>query len=333
MGRTPELSVIIPTYNRADLLKRAVDSVLTQSYSDYEVIIVDDGSTDQTDAILEEYRRKNGDVVKTFRQKNSGKSIALNEALALAKGEWIAFLDSDDYWHPKKLERQFEAIRRFGDSYGVCFTDGRYINNPNLPMTLFEYSSWKYAPDMGVIPDALDLILIGNHGVYMQTMIVKKELVFQAGLFDPKLKVSHDTDFFFHLARLTKFCFVNETLAYIDRTVNRTVGLIEILVEDRPRLEERQHMYEKWLSVSSALDTRVRKTIMTRLQEVHSEWANWYLKGKGYPEARRSLRTAAHFEITMKVAVKYVLATAAPGVVRRVLLQRARARAQTQVLA
>jgi hypothetical protein len=106
-------------------------------------------------------------------------------------------------------------------------------------MTAFEYSAWNYNESMGAISDAVELILIGNHGVYMQTMIVKAELVQQAGLFDPKLKVSHDTDFFFHLARITKFCYGESVSGFIDRTMNRSVGLIETLLQDRPRLEER----------------------------------------------------------------------------------------------
>ena len=332
MSQTPHFSVIIPTFNRASLLGRAVDSVLRQTYTDYEIIIVDDGSTDETSAILEEYGRQNADVVRSFRQENKGKSIAINEALAKARGEWIAFLDSDDYWDERKLDLQVKAIRKYGDTYGACFTDARYLNNEHLKMTAFEYSAWNYDTGSGVIPDAVDLILIGNHGVYMQTMIVRADLVQQAGLFDPKLRVCHDTDFFFHLARLTRFCYVNQPAVFIDRTMNRSVGLIETLLQDRPRLEERQYMYEKWLPFSLNLGVDNRQTILKRLQEVHSDWANWHLKAERYPEAHRELRTAAHFEVTLKVVAKFAISMIVPGLVRKILLQRESQRAGKQVL-
>src|ERR1700733_13528165 len=120
----PYVSVIIATLNRANLIRNAIDSVLAQTYRDFELIIADDGSTDDTGAVVGEYRKSSAtpDQIRYFYQEHRGKSVALNHAIAMARGKWIAFLDSDDAWAPEKLEWQFRALAEYPDS-GVCFTD------------------------------------------------------------------------------------------------------------------------------------------------------------------------------------------------------------------
>ncbi len=99
-------SVIIPTYNRANFVTKAVNSVLRQSLKDYEIIVVDDGSTDTTTQALEQYGR----TITVVYQANSGVSIARNAGIRMANGTWIAFLDSDDEWKENYLARQLEQI-------------------------------------------------------------------------------------------------------------------------------------------------------------------------------------------------------------------------------
>ncbi|MBT5834455.1 MAG: glycosyltransferase family 2 protein, partial [Deltaproteobacteria bacterium] len=94
----PRVTVILPTWNRAEWLETAVESVLTQTFRDYELIVVDDASTDSTAEIIERYSRKIRCIILT---KNRGVSAARNAAVLKSDSEWIAFLDSDDYWHPE----------------------------------------------------------------------------------------------------------------------------------------------------------------------------------------------------------------------------------------
>jgi glycosyltransferase involved in cell wall biosynthesis len=105
----PRVSVIIPTFNRAQFVTEAIDSVLSQSYKDYEIIVVDDGSTDDTKGTLKRY----GEKIKYIYQKNSGVSAARNTGINEAKGVWVAFLDSDDEWIKNYLSVQVEQIRNF----------------------------------------------------------------------------------------------------------------------------------------------------------------------------------------------------------------------------
>ena len=111
----PDVSVIIPTYNRASFISRAVESVLNQSFKKWELIIVDDGSTDNTQDILKIY--ENQTRIKLLKTKNRGVSAARNLGVRQALGYWIAFLDSDDQWLPEKLEKQMrESLKNPGVS-------------------------------------------------------------------------------------------------------------------------------------------------------------------------------------------------------------------------
>ena len=99
--QTPLVSVIIPTFNRAEVVSRAVNSVLNQTFKDFECIVVDDGSTDETDSVLRGF----ADKIKVIKTENRGVSAARNTGAKLAAGKYIAFLDSDDEWKPKKLQK------------------------------------------------------------------------------------------------------------------------------------------------------------------------------------------------------------------------------------
>ena len=104
------VSIIMPSYNTASFISKTIESVLNQTYKNWELLIVDDCSTDDTDEIVSKYNDKR--IVYLKNEKNSGAAISRNRALRNAKGKWIAFLDSDDLWHPTKLEKQIKFFIR-----------------------------------------------------------------------------------------------------------------------------------------------------------------------------------------------------------------------------
>src|SRR5271155_324881 len=130
----PKVSVVIPTYNRAEKVRKTVESVLAQSFTDLEVIVVDDGSSDETGQTLE---HAFGDRIRYYFQPNQGVSAARNKGIEEARGEWIAFLDSDDLWEKEKLECQLDALERFAPHCDACYTDVRLLNHPET-RTLFQ---------------------------------------------------------------------------------------------------------------------------------------------------------------------------------------------------
>ena len=122
------MSVIIPTYNRADLVKQAVDSVLRQTVSDYEIIVVDDGSTDHTRQVLESVTPP----VRYLFQKNRGFAAARNRGIAESRGEYLAFLDSDDLFEPRLLEAVLATFEAHPEAGAVCSAE-REIDIENNP--------------------------------------------------------------------------------------------------------------------------------------------------------------------------------------------------------
>lgn len=116
----PKVSVIIPTYNRAHLIGRAIKSVLNQTYKDFEIIIVDDGSTDKTEEVVKDFKDERVRYIR--REKNKGGSAARNTGIKAARGEYIAFQDSDDEWLPEKLEKQMKAFEAMAMAKPVIAT-------------------------------------------------------------------------------------------------------------------------------------------------------------------------------------------------------------------
>ena len=125
MEKTPFFSILVPTYNQAQYLGEALDSVLAQTDSDWEAVIVNDGSTDSTPQVLEQYAQKDPRF-KIFHQENGGTGSALNMALKFAQGQWICWLSSDDLFETKKLEIHRQWINKYPE-YKFFFSNFTYF--------------------------------------------------------------------------------------------------------------------------------------------------------------------------------------------------------------
>src|SRR4030095_4947845 len=136
-----KVSVVIPTYNRAALIGDTISSIFRQTVPPDEVIVVDDGSTDDTAAVMETLLFRHPDwrnCLRYLQQENRGKSVALNRGLEAVspETEWLAFDDSDDTWQPNKLEVQLAALASYPDC-GACFSDAFYVNDTGRATTAF----------------------------------------------------------------------------------------------------------------------------------------------------------------------------------------------------
>jgi glycosyltransferase involved in cell wall biosynthesis len=165
------VSVILPVYNSEQYLAQTIESVLAQTYQPFEVIIVDDGSTDRSAAIAHSYKE-----VHYIYQANQGPALARNTGLANAKGEFIAFIDHDDLWLPKKLEVQV----------------GYLIGHPHLGFTVCRIESFL---DQGVrLPPGLRDIPLMREQINLNTMVVRKTVFDRVGVFDPGYRLADDLD-------------------------------------------------------------------------------------------------------------------------------------------
>jgi glycosyltransferase involved in cell wall biosynthesis len=319
------ISVVVPTYNRSKIVLAGIESVLAQTYPAFEIIVVDDGSSDGTGEMLQRFvdqRSGSGKAapeIRYFYQSNQGQSAARNKGIAEARGEWIAFLDSDDPWSPEKLEWQVRAIAQFKNNCGACFTDAKLYNNLNLNTTAFRTTDAHYEQPIGILPDPALLMTKPFGTCWLQTFVIRTDLIRQLGGFDRDLHFAEDQDFLFRLALITNYCYVNIPLVSIDRTdVHSDPNMAPRLWDKlEVRLQNAQSLTEKWLRLDTVLPSNVRKSTVQKLRAIHSAWANWYLENEEYDKARRAIGAALKYQITLTLIAKWMLAWIAPKVARR----------------
>ena len=238
-------AVIIPTYNRESLLKRAINSVLNQTKVPDEIIVVDDGSSDNILNILDEYKNS----IKIVTQKNKGVSAARNRGADLAKSEWILFLDSDDVWKKEKLEIQAKFHK----------------NNPHI---LFSHTNEVWIKDKKIVfqkrkhkkpygncfYDNLDFCRVSP-----STVMIKKELFDRCGKFDEQLKVCEDFDLWLRVLKKVPVGLIEEALTY------KYAGDWEQLSFSTPFHD----MYQVNALMKHLPDSRVESVIMSKLSVLY----------------------------------------------------------------
>ena len=192
------LSIIIPTFNRCKLLNRALNSVFNQTYSDYEVIVIDDGSTDDTAEMLQ----KNFTHLRYSYQSNHGVSTARNKGLELAKGEWVAFLDSDDEWLPQKLEKQISLLKAKPD-YKICHTEELWIRNG---VRVNQMKKHKKAGGW-IFPQCLPLCAMSPSSI-----LIHRSVFDSIGYFDTSLPACEDYDLWLRITAKYPVLYLEEPL-------------------------------------------------------------------------------------------------------------------------
>jgi glycosyltransferase involved in cell wall biosynthesis len=192
-----EISVIIPTYNRYEVLQRALTSVYAQSYMPKEVIIIDDGSTDETSQITKLFPH-----AKYIYQKNSGVSSARNLGINNSTSQWIAFLDSDDAWHADKLKYQAEFHKQ-NPKYLISYTDEKWIRNG---------VEVKMAKKFHKVGGAIFAECLSHCIIAPSSALVHKMLLDEVGLFDENLEVCEDYDLWLRVACANPIGLIDEKL-------------------------------------------------------------------------------------------------------------------------
>jgi glycosyltransferase involved in cell wall biosynthesis len=215
MNERPLVSVVIPAYNNAQYVTQAVDSALTQTYSPVEIIVVDDGSTDNTAELLAGYRER----ISFVRQENRGPAGARNAGIRQARGELLAFLDSDDLWFPEKLERQVPV----------------FLKNPRVGVV---HSDWLrldrgadgYRPSTRPHHECNGNCyhrLFFDNCVHTSTAVLAQACVDKVGLFDEGIRGCEDYDLWIRVSRYYEFAYVAQPLAvYRKHSTNITLSLL-----------------------------------------------------------------------------------------------------------
>jgi glycosyltransferase involved in cell wall biosynthesis len=219
MNSTPLVSVVIPAYNAAWCIRRAVDSVLAQSFRDFELIVVDDGSTDDTAAILAGY----GDALRVVSKPNGGLSSARNAGIAAAQGKYVAFLDADDWWLPGKLATQVALMESRPDLLFCSTVSG--VQTPEGQ----RLADWRCGRDDR--RSALECIFAVNAFVAGSgsAVLAKREAFQRAGSFDESLRSLEDIDMWMRLAALGGFSCIDETLVFIEKSASSMSGNLDVM--------------------------------------------------------------------------------------------------------
>jgi glycosyltransferase involved in cell wall biosynthesis len=232
----PLVSIVLPVFNREHLVARAIDSVLAQTFSNFELIIVDDCSTDSTRSVLERYRDTRR-VTLIFSEKNLGGGGARNLGISHASGSLIAFQDSDDIWLPMKLAEQVSRLERQKDA-GLCYCGALFTEGTQsyyIPEPIFD----KLDGDMSEE-------ILRRNTTSTQTLLIRREVLEESGLFDPTFKRYQDWDLMIRIAQITDFLFLSDPMVIICATPNNISSVsVNDAIYRSVLLEKYSDLFEK----------------------------------------------------------------------------------------
>lgn len=216
----PTISIIIPAYNVERTILETIESVQQQTFSNFEIIVINDGSTDQT---LEVLKNVQDERLKVFSYENGGVSVARNRGISYAKGQFIAFLDADDLWTPDKLELQLAALQHKKEA-GVAYS-----------WTYFKYEKEErsYADESNSFEGNVYAdLLLKNFLHNGSNPLIRREAIEYVGFFDPTLKIGEDWDFYLRLAARWPFVLVRKPQIIYRQYPSSSSSQIELMEKD-----------------------------------------------------------------------------------------------------
>jgi glycosyltransferase involved in cell wall biosynthesis len=259
MIKNPIVSVIIPTYNRAHLIVRAIRSVLNQTYQDFEIIVIDDGSTDNTEEIIRGFKDKKVKYIKKYKE-NKGSSIARNIGIKVARGKYIAFLDSDDEWLPEKLDKQIKVLQSESPEVGVVYSNLCYMDENGKSMNKLRNPK----KEGYIYEDLFGKNYVGTDS----TLLIRKECFHRVGLFDDLLNTQQDWDMWIRIAKYYRFALIKVPLVkyrlhsnQISRNLElKIITANRILVKYKDELKKRRGVHSKHYFYIGLRFCRIGKT-------------------------------------------------------------------------
>ena len=271
--KRPKVSVIVPCYNSQSFIKRTIESALKQTYTNLEIIVVDDGSKDNTGDIIKSF---NDARIKYFYQENNGLSFTRNVAIKHATGEYVAFLDHDDQWLPEKIEKQLRLFER-NPELGLVFSDAYMVSSERKTIACFK----ERKPSRGNI---FYEYLLSDNFVPLLTVLTPKVVISRYMPFDDRYKISEEFDLFLRIARDYKFDYVDEPLGnYYIHDANT------IRINPERAIKEKFEIVQYWLGVEPSIEKLYRRQLRKRFAYLYSQLAVCYLESQHYSAAIKNL--------------------------------------------
>jgi glycosyltransferase involved in cell wall biosynthesis len=292
----PLVSVVIPTYNYGKFIGEALKSVFEQTVQSFEIIVIDDGSTDDTKSIIESF----GGKVRYFFQSQQGPARARNKGIKESHGEYIAFLDADDLWLPTKLEKQIRLFQA-NPRLGMALTDNYLFDEAGI------YRDYVNKKEYLITGDVVANIFI-NSGVVTPTVMVRREVFDRVGLFEENLHIAEDDNMWIRIAVEYEVDIVDESLAQIRDHRGRTMRVSDKLIES----------VEKNIEL---LTTKYGQKVASRIQPLAARKYNqiYFSQGYGqfengnYRDARTLFEKALKANPGNRKTMAYIIATHIPS--------------------
>ena len=276
-GAIEDISVVIPTFNRRNLLKRAIHSVIKQTIEPREIIVIDNGSTDQTYQMVSSLFPD----INYFTEKKRGVSAARNKGIIESKSKWIAFLDSDDTWEPKKLEKQLEFSLLNQNKYRLIHTDEIWYRNNKFLNQLNKHK--KSGGD--IFKNSLKLCCISPSSAF-----VNKQVFHDYGLFDENLEVCEDYDMWIRITSKEEVGFLDSPLVlkyggHSDQLSKKFWGMDRFRIKSLEKNLKNEHfsksqkinvldtLIEKLTIVSDGALKRGNKEIFKKYNDKLQDWS------------------------------------------------------------
>ena len=271
----PVVSVVTPTYNAAETIAETIASVAAQSWREFEMIVVDDGSTDDTPRVLARLARQHP-WISWWVQDNAGPAAARNAAVAMARGEFIAFLDADDLWEPNKLALQIAAFERNPDAVFVYADQRDFWPDHDRRDTLFQQKQ----PARG---NVLRPLFERGNFILTSTAVVRKSALLAANGFDPGRRINEDVDLWFRMAEQYQFDYVPQVLVR-RRILSNSLMHSNTIHVWRSDLE----LIDRWVQRRPDLFPPDSPWVRHRRALTWSRLANQHLHRRAFPESRHA---------------------------------------------
>ena len=285
------VSVMITTHNRAELVVNAINSVLNQTFKNYELLIVDDASKDNTEEVVKTFLDRRIKYIKISPEETKGGNHARNVGIKEAKGEFIAFLDDDDEWMPEKLEKQLEVFNKHKNA-GFVYSGALWINTER------ETEHEEFPLKRGNLSRE---VLISNFVCSFSSVVVRKSKIEAAGLFDIKMPACQDYDMFIRVCQICEVDFVGEILVkYYSRSNFARIGCNVKKYESAYSLIE-----EKYNGLISSLDKESEKKRKLAIYWMLSSYA---LDGGDFIRMKRYYRKFLSIKFDLKIFIKLCFA-------------------------
>ncbi len=208
----PKVSIIIPNYNYGKFIAQALESVLRQSFRDYEVIVIDDGSTDNSCEIIEQYSERFGTKLKCIVQSNQGVAVARNNGILKARGDYIAFLDADDIWLDYALQSLVDAIE--GSNCGLVYGNVEYFD-----VAMEKRMGIRFTSNSELVPyrgkDCFAKLFVHGNFIPMDAAIMRSSVFKKSGLFDKRFRCGEDLDMWMRIALQYEIGYLDQILTHL----------------------------------------------------------------------------------------------------------------------